>query len=131
MLMCMDQGGTGHAEKRLGKADHLGPGHPAQVSHLHAIGAAGLSAIGMFDGLLANSCSALLSGDPLTAQEVQEKLWDTSQGWHRATVLANGGVNNKVSFLQSAFFQDNYAANKHMQDVEWWPAWRDTMMARL
>ena len=25
MLMCMDQGGTGHAGKRLGEADHPGP----------------------------------------------------------------------------------------------------------
>ena len=51
MLMCMDQGGTGHAGKRLGKADHPGPGHPAQVLHLHAISAAGLSAMEDIDVL--------------------------------------------------------------------------------
>ena len=83
MLVCMDQGGTGHAGERLGEADHPGPGHPAHVSHLRTIGVIGMFDDGMFDDLLADSCSALLSGDKSTAQAVQEKLWETAQGWSR------------------------------------------------
>jgi hypothetical protein len=113
MLVCMEQGGTGHAGERLGEADHPGPGHED------------------IDDLLAECSSALLLGNTLTAQAIQEKLWKRAQGWSMASVMANDGENNRVSFLRSAFFQDSDAANKHMRDVEWWPAWKDSMMAKI
>ena len=111
--MCMDQGGTGHAGERLGEADHPGPGHED------------------IDDLMADCCSALLSGDKSTVTVIHEILWKRAQGWSRASVMANDGENNRVSFLRSAFFRDRDSANKHMRDVEWWPAWRDTIMAKI
>ena len=109
----MEQGGTGHAGERLGEADHPGPGHED------------------IDDLLAECSSALLLGNTLTAQAIQEKLWKRVHGWSMASVMANDGENNRVSFLRSVFFQDSDAANKHMRDVEWWPAWKDSMMAKI
>ena len=112
MLMCMDQGGTGHAGERLGEADHPGPMED-------------------FDSLMVESCHALFRGDHDAAQAIVRKMWKIAQGWSRASVSANGGVNNRVSFLRSRFFQDTYAANKHMRDVEWWPAWREEMLTNM
>ena len=34
MLVCMEQGGTGHAGERLGEADHPGPGVNATEVHV-------------------------------------------------------------------------------------------------
>jgi hypothetical protein len=70
------------------------------------------------DDLLSDCYSALLSGDKSTVTVIHEMLWKRAQGWSRASVMADGGVNNRVSFLRSAFFQDSDAANKYMRDVE-------------